>query len=324
MFYRLRRMTSPGLLAATFGLPASALAQDGIGTTGAPVLQFLAGSRAAAFSGAYTAAIADADALFYNPAGAAGLDGAVSLSYQRHVEDIAFGSIAGVLAVGPVALGLGAAYFDAGEVPVTVPDPAYGGERGRETGETAAARESAVRLAAALPLGRFHIGAAAGFVSSDLAGITRSAPIFDLGAQFVLDRVTLGASLRNLGGDMTGADAQDTPLPTELRAGAMLELAGTRGLGVRLAADVISDIRAGTATVAGGVEAGILPGATRRLSAVARVGLDTEGQGDGGLGAIRVGGGIALDDFAVDYTYQQLDFFGAIHRFGIRWSRAPR
>lgn len=323
MLARIRLFSALLVALPLLGRAAPARAQ-GPGTTAASVLQFQAGSRAAALSGAYTAASGDADVLFYNPAGAAGLDAAASLAYQRHVEDIAFGSAAGAYRLGRIVLGLGAAYFDAGEVRVIEPDPSFGGQRGRETGETAGARESAARLAVAVPVGRLSLGAAAGFVSSDLAGVTRSAPIFDLGAQFALPRITLGAAIRNIGGSMTGGDAEDAALPTEARLGATFEVAGAERLGVLVGADLASDLRAGTTTFAAGVEAGLLPQPSRRLSAVARLGMDTEGRGEDGLGALRFGAGLTLDRLAVDYTFQELEFFGAVHRIGARWTRAPR
>ena len=48
------------------------------------------------------------------------------------------------------------------------------------------------------------MGASAGWVSVDLAGTGRGTPFLDLGAQYVLRTVTLGAGLRNLGGSLSG------------------------------------------------------------------------------------------------------------------------
>src|SRR5690606_40114573 len=189
------------------------------GTTGAAVLQLAAGARAAALSGAYTAAAEDADALFYNPAGAAALGAAASASYLRHVLDIRATTAACAVRLGPLTFGAETARLDAGEVRVVEPDPQYGGERGRETGERAGASESATRLAVALPLhgGRLRLGAAAGYVSSDIAGAARSAAVFDLGAQLALERVSVGAALRNLGGARAGNGLADADLPAEAR-----------------------------------------------------------------------------------------------------------
>jgi hypothetical protein len=63
----IRRCPLAASLLAAFA--AAPLAAQGVGTTGAQVMQLPAGARAAALSGAYTAASGDADVLFYNPAG---------------------------------------------------------------------------------------------------------------------------------------------------------------------------------------------------------------------------------------------------------------
>ena len=290
------------------------------GRTGATVLQLPAGARAAALSGAYSAAASDADVLFYNPAGAAALGAAASASYLRHVLDISATTAAGAVRLGPLTLGAATALLDAGEVRVVEPDPEYGGERGRETGERASASESATRLAAALPLrgGRVRLGAAAGYVSSDIAGASRAAAVFDLGAQLVFERLTLGAALRNLGGALAGDGLEDAELPTEARAGLRVEASRAASLGAAVSADVVS--QAGGTWLAVGLEAGLLPDAGR-IGAVGRIGWDG-GAGGGGLGGLRLGAGLSHGEIAVDYAYQDLDLFGPVHRIGIRWRRA--
>src|SRR5688572_2455217 len=95
---------------------APAAAQSGAGTAGAQALQLLAGSRAAALSGAYAGATDDADAMFYNPAAIGGLRTAAGLSYQRYVQDIAFGSASVAQRLGPLVVGAGVAYLNAGSV----------------------------------------------------------------------------------------------------------------------------------------------------------------------------------------------------------------
>lgn len=320
---RIRARVTVCLVAGALALGAGALRGQDAGRTGAAVLQLPAGARAAALSGAYSAAAGDADVLFYNPAGAAALGTAVSASYLRHVLDIRATTAAGAVRLGPLTLGAATALLDAGEVRVVEPDPQYGGERGRETGERASASESATRLAVALPLrgGRIRLGAAAGYVSSDIAGAARAAAVFDLGAQLALERVTLGAALRNLGGALAGDGLDDADLPTEARAGLRFEAARAATLGATLSADLVS--RAGGGTwLAAGVEAGLLP-AAGRIGAVGRIGWDG-GAGDGGLGGLRLGAGLSLGEVAVDYAYQDLDLFGPVHHIGVRWRRAAR
>ena len=316
-------MRSAVVLAVLALTAAPLAAQNGAGTAGAAVLQLLAGSRAPALSGAYTGIAGDADALFYNPAGTGTIAGAGSLSYQRHVEDIGLLSAAGALRTGRVVIGASLLLLDYGDIDEIVPDDDFGGETGRPTGATVSASELAARIGAAIPLSgdRIRLGLSAGLVSTDLAGSRRNAPFLDAGMQFDVDRVTLGASLRSLGGALSGGGIADAPLPSELRFGAAVDLApAAGGLGALVTADFVAGLEEGTTGVLAGVEAGLLPGGQNAIGAVVRAGWNA-GIGDDGLGALQVGGGLSFDRIAIDYTWQRYDYFGTIHRFGVRWSR---
>lgn len=304
--------------------PAALAAQDGAGSTGATVLQLLAGSRAAALSGAYTAAVGDADVLFYNPAGIGTLRAGASFSYQRHVADIGVASGAGVYSLGRVVFGAGAVFLDYGDIDELEPDPAFGGQTGLPTGNTVSASEVAGRLTAALPFmdDRLRLGAAVGLVSVSLAGISRSTPLFDVGAQYSFPMITFGASLRNAGGALSGEQLADADLPTEARLGAALSLADPSGFGGTIAADFIAELNEGGSGLVAGVEAGLMPGGVNSIGAVGRFGYNGTA-GEEGLGALQIGAGISLGNFAVDYAYQNYDRFGSLHRFGVRWTRLP-
>lgn len=300
--------------------PSPAHAQQGAGSAGGVVLQMPAGSRAASLSGAYTAVTGDADVLFYNPAGLSSFQAGAGVSFEPLVEGISFGSAAGAFRLGKLALGAGISYLDGGSVDVTTPDPLFGGQRGTTTGQTASASMSAARFAAALPLmdGRLRVGAAAGFVSQSIAGASSGAPLFDLGAQFgLMPSLTAGASLRNVGGSLSG-DSTSAPLPAEARVGLAYTRATHTGLGLAVSADFVAGLKEHTSGIVGGVEAGLMPAGSRRFGAVARVGFSGD-QGSNGLAPLQVGGGLSLGAFALDYTFQDLNYFGAVHRIGLRW-----
>ncbi len=323
-----RRRASPrGLaalcLAAASLVPSAALGQ-GAGTSGATVLQLLAGSRAAALSGAYGGATTDADVLFYNPAGIAALRAAAGASYQRHVEDIGVATGSGAFSLGRVVLGASAIFLDYGSIDELIPDPDFGGQTGKPTGNTVGASETAARVAAALPLmdGRLHVGAAAGFVSTSIAGASRGTPLLDVGAQYLLPQVTLAASLRNVGPGLSGGGLADAPMPTQARLGAMVALSRPTGVGAVASADFVHEFNEGSTGIVAGVEAGLLPGPASDLGAVARLGYNG-GTGSDGQGAIQFGGGLSLRGIAVDYAYQNYELFGSLHRFGVRWTRLP-
>lgn len=299
-------------------------AQDGPGTAGAGVLQLMAGSRAPGLSGAYTAIGGDVDVLFYNPSGIASLRAGASVSYQRYVEDIGLFSGAGAVRAGPIVLGASLLMLDYGTVEEIVPDPEFGGQTGMPTGNRIGASELAARVSAGMPLlrDRLRVGASAGMVRVELAGGARVAPLVDMGAQLALPHVTLGATLRNLGPTLSGRGLADAPLPRELRVGASAALPTTSRFGAMVSADFVAALEEGTSGFVAGVEAGLLPSDASPFGAVVRVGYDGA-VGDGGIGAVRAGGGLSAGAFSLDYTYQSFDPFGAVHRFGVRWVILP-
>jgi len=302
------------LLAGT----VSGSAAQGAGSAGAQVLQFNAGSRAAALSGAYTAAHSDAEALFYNPAGAANLGWAGALSYETYVEQISVASAAGVLPVGRFSLGLGIVLLDGGEIAEIEPDPDFGGMTGRPTGRTISASETAVRVTAASTFldQRLRVGVSAGLVSTSVGSDQLSAPLFDFGAQFDLPVATLGLALRNLGGGLTGDGSAE--LPTELRLGASTGLLRSGRFSVALQADLLRRITEESTGFLVGVEAGLVP-AGSDLQLLARAGY-SGAEGEGGLAPLKFGGGLVAGPLALDYTFQHLDLLGGVHRFGLRWN----
>ncbi len=294
-------------------------AQDA-GSTGAQVLQFLPGSRAVALSGAYVAVSGDADALFYNPAGIANLRRAATLSYESYVGDVAFGSLGVATRVAAFTIGASVAFLNAGDIREVIADPEFGGNTGVESGQVVSASESALRVVAALPLmdGRLRAGAALGFVATALAEQRQSAPIADVGAQYDFGPASIGVSLRNIGTDLS-ADADDR-LPTEARLGASTQLLRA-GVGVvNASAELVSRLAEGSFTIAAGIEAGLPHTDARPFALLARVGFDGESNH---LGALRAGASIGFREVAFDYTFQQLDFLGSVHRFGLRINR-PR
>ena len=300
-------------------LMAAPLHAQTAGKTGAQVLQFNPGARAGAFAGAYTSGHDDADAIFYNPAGLAGGRASASVAYEMHADEIVFGSAAGYAKLHKLSIGLGIAYLNAGNVAEVVPNPDFDGNTGTATGKSVGASESAARLSIAAPLdgGHLRIGVAAGFVSTAVAEASENAPLADVGAQFDVGTLTIGAGLRNLGGSLSGST--HAPLPTEARLGASMPFALTRSVGATVYADAIARVRESSFNFAVGAEVGLLPASNGGIGAVARVGFDAESNQ---LAHLRVGAGISMHDVALDYTFQGSAFMGAVHRFGLRWTRS--
>lgn len=326
-----------GTIAALSGTPVPAVGQGGTGTTAGTVLQLPAGGRAAGFGGAYTAA-ADGDVVFYNPAGAAWLPGYASLAYQRHADQIGFATAAGALRVGPAAFQATLAVLDYGSIAEVVPDPAFGGQRGIETGNMVGASDVVARFGAGLPLldRRVAIGASAGLLWSMLAESVRTTAVFDAGAQYRAGHgLVLGAALRNAGGPLTGANLVPADLPAELRAGLAWQVPArfTGPLHAAAHLDVVERLNEGGTAVALGAEAGIrrTAGGERggdsatdgtALTAVLRAGYNGAA-GDNSVGRLHIGAGLALGAFGLDYTVQDMGVLGITHRVGLRWNPGP-
>jgi len=310
-----------GTVAAGLALGAAERAfAQGAGTTGGNVLQMFAGGRATALSGAYVGASGDADVLFYNPAGIAGLGAAASLSYQQHVAEIGVATGAAAVRLGRFTLGASAIFLDFGDIDEYVPDPDFGGQTGMPTGRTVSATEMAARLSGGLPLmnDRLRLGASLGIITTSLAEAARAAPFVDIGAQYTFDALTLGAAVRNLGGSLTGSGLASAKLPTEFRVGTMYEFVRPTGIGIVASADLVAETASGHSGILAGIEAGLLPRGDSRVGAVGRVGYNG-GAGENGQGNLLLGGGLSLGPISIDYAFQDYDLFGSLHRVGVRW-----
>lgn len=318
----IRALLAASLLAAAPVLPpAPASAQSASGTTGAAVLQLPGGGRAAGMAGAYVAAD-DGDAIFYNPAGAAWIGAAGMVSYQRHVDQIGFGTAAAAFNVGPVLM-LSAGFLDFGSVAEVIPDPAFGGQRGEETGRSVDASELVVKAGVAirLPGGRAAVGGSFGVLYTAVAETGRTGSIFDFGAHYRLGRgLTAGAALRNAGDDLDGARLAAAPLPSEVRAGLAWRPAPVTG-GVRLSlhGDAVQPLNGGDTGFATGVEAAA-PAGMPGLDVAVRVGYNGA-LGAAGVGRLHLGAGLSHGSFGLDYAFQDMSALGAVHRFGVRWVR---
>jgi hypothetical protein len=326
---RLAAVAAFFLGAGTTAAPAAG--QAGAGTAAAAVLQIPAGGWAAGLGGAFTAG-SGSDVLFYNPAGAAWEAGAAGAAHQRHVMGSAYTSAAAAARVRRVTVAVTFAALDFGSVEELVPDPAFGGQRGAETGRRAAASDVAARMALAVPLpgGRLAAGVSLGLFYSTLAESVRTAEVLDAGVHYrPADGLRLGAALRNVG-RLTGAGLEPADLPTELRTGAAWTLPPflPGGLVTQLHGDAVFPRYDAPNAIAAGLEllAPALPPVPgtghQRLTGALRAGFNGA-QGSRALGRLHYGAGLGLGNLALDYTFQPMGDLGATHRLGIRWVRQP-
>ncbi len=194
------------LLAGSFLLTCEARAQSRVGTTAAPFLVLGTGARGSALGHAYTAVATGADALFWNPAGAARLydeehRGAVFFTHMRWLAEInynAFGVVVPTFGTG--AAGLSLAQMDYGRMEVRTVELPEG------TGETFGATDLVIGLSYAQPLtNTFYIGGTVKYVRQQIYDMAAHTVALDLG--FILETqylngLRLAASIMNFGGEM--------------------------------------------------------------------------------------------------------------------------
>lgn len=191
-------------LLAILVMPASG--QSRVSTSAAQFLTIGTGARGMALGHAYTAIATGADALYWNPAGAARIEdvrnrGSVFFSHNQWLLDIdynAFGLTIPVTTSGVVGLSL--AQLDYGRMQRRTVELPEG------TGETFGAADLVVGVSYAQPLtDRFYIGGTAKYVRQAIYDMDASTMAIDIG--FVLDSdyfngLKLAASIMNFGGKM--------------------------------------------------------------------------------------------------------------------------
>lgn len=335
------------LCAAWMAPPASA--QSRVSTSAAQFLTIGTGARGSALGHAYTAIATGADALYWNPAGAARIEdvrnrGSVFFSHNRWLLDIdynAFGLVVPVTSSGVVGLSL--AQVDYGRMDRRTVDLPEG------TGETFGAADLVVGATYAQPLtDLFYIGGSLKYIRQSIYDMSASTMAVDVGfvlASNYLNGLKLAASISNFGGKMqmdgintrifTDIDAQNSgsnenlaarletggwDLPLSFKFGIALPVVQTRN--ARL--DLLSDAHQ---TNDNNLNADL--GARLRFD-VSSLNLDLRtGYKDLALGSditthMTYGAGISVDAvglrFAIDYAYVPSEFFEAVQIADLRLS----
>jgi len=184
------------------------------GTTGAQFLELPVGARVIAMGSAGGAVSRDATAIYYNPAGLAGLkETSVSLMQAFYFQTISyqFGALAGKLGDDDV-YALGVQRLSAGEIKEI-------DNTGNVTGGALHPVDLAVTAAFGKKFGAVSAGLAGKYISSKIDG-TASSVALDAGLKGeVSPGITLAGSLSNMGSGMRYGEVKNN-LPATARAGA--------------------------------------------------------------------------------------------------------
>jgi len=308
----MRRVLTYAALAALAASPATA--QE---TTAFSFLRSDVGARAAALAGSVVSLTNDPAGLFVNPASLGTLNSpSGAAGFFKHLLDINAGyvvygqSLEGIGSVGAGVLYTNYGTFDRMD------------EFGNSSG-TFTASDMALSLGYSTEIQEnLTAGGALKFIYSSIAGYTSTAAAADLGVLYRIpeSRLSLGASIRNMGKMMTTYAGISEPLPLDLAVGASIV---PRGLPLLLNVDFhrlnenpgsFID-RFGAFTVGGEFT----------LSRVirARFGYNNQTRKDlqtgttAGLAGFSAGVGISVSTYLVDYSLSSLGAIGNLHRVSI-------
>ena len=172
------------------------------GTTAASFLEIPVGGRAIALGSAYAAVTGDASTLYWNPAGAARLEGThILFSHNAWFADLRFDYAATTIDLGDVGtLGLSLTSLSSGDMPVRTVDRPEG------TGELFNTSSIAVGLHYARNLSdRFSIGFTGKYIRESIWHMQAQAFAVDIGALFTtpfFNGLRIGALISNFGTDL--------------------------------------------------------------------------------------------------------------------------
>lgn len=266
------------------------------------------GARSAAMGGAFSMVPASAEALWYNPAGAAGLRGMdLRFSHLAWIGETSNEYLTGAWGNGRAAAGVFLQYAGTNDVS----RDAFGVE-GADFGVSA----MTAGLSGGYAFKRLRLGIGARLLQQSVAGAAASGFAGDVGAQADLwrDKVVLSFSALNLGSaPEPGSMAEPVMAPQNLRAG--LGLLGAAGF------SLLAEYRHWTAGGQGGMALGgeyaLRQGS---MGLAGRLGYESDLSGGEAGAGLSTGVGIKFGDLSLDYGFQTLGDLGAVHRATLGWS----
>ena len=334
------------LFLAAFLLPvSSAFAQQGFdsqtrtvnkrGTTAADFLGIPVGARATALGGAITATVSDPIAIYWNPAGIAGIeDVSFTGEYADWLASIDFNFLAVTIPTRFGVVGVGITSMRTPDMEVTTVAMQDG------TGETfdAASYAAALTYARALT-DRFAIGGSVKLIQERIWNSSSGGLAFDIGTQFETPfrGIRLGASISNfgtklqIGGDDLLARVDVDPnnrgnnesnrallktdrfdLPLIMRIGLAGEVFQRGGNRLTLSIDALNPNNSEQYLNAG-AEIGLLGDLIMFRAGYSELLLENS------LRSFSLGGGLryrfAPIHFGLDYAFEQHEYFNAVNRF---------
>lgn len=274
--------------------------------------------RAAALAGSFVTVTGDPNSIFYNPAALSTLETPMgSIGFFKHLLDINSGYVSYSQSLEDLgSFGAGIIYTNYGTFDET-------DDLGNNLGNTFTASDFAFVLGYSNLLeDNLHYGANVKFIYSAIAGYKSTALAGDLGLLYSVpeSKVTLGASIRNIGSQLKSYISTREDLPLDFVVGVSVI---PRGLPLLLNVN-FHKLNESQDTF-GDRFASFTVGGEFTLSKVlqVRVGFDNEKRKDlkigttSGLAGFSGGVGINVTDYRVDYSLSSLGSIGDLHRISI-------
>ncbi|MDE2141046.1 MAG: PorV/PorQ family protein [Elusimicrobia bacterium] len=267
-----------------------------------------AGARYLGVGGTGTALANDASALYWNPAGLAGLEKReVTASHAELSQSVRHDFLAYAQ---PTELGT----FAAGATYLSQSALEGRDAQGHPTGGFQAS-DAALSLGYGRKTEWADLGATAKYIQSHIGSAQAETVALDLGARKALGPVVLGAALRNAGPGMK-YDNQRNDLPLRLAFGAAYAFAG----GHALAAEWTNGPRGAGNDAGFGGEYQAIKGVFLRAGYTTQT-ATTGGSGFDAARGLTLGIGLRSARWTIDYAAVPMGELGSTHRFtlGARW-----
>ena len=188
------------LLTSTLLVGMASAQFDNVGTSAANFLKIGVGSRAEGMGGAYSAQVADASALYWNPSGIAHITSPqVVFSSFNWIADMKHSFLAAAIPAGRGTFGLSLVYFDMGDMTKTTELSPYGDEG------TFSASDFAIGVGYGTKISdRFAVGMQVKLIRETISFSSASAFAVDAGTQYVTSfyGLRVGMAVTNFGTKM--------------------------------------------------------------------------------------------------------------------------
>ncbi|MBI5244340.1 MAG: PorV/PorQ family protein [Elusimicrobia bacterium] len=315
-----RRIAAAWALAALLGwqAPAFALGSRSKGTSGAAFLKIGPGARPAAMGEAFSAVEGDAHAVYYNPAGLAGVLGwDINGMHDQYFQGIDYDFLAAAVPLARL-IGAPAGAADKGVLGLGVYSLSVGDieRRGSSDAGLPAGTFGANDMALAVSYGRrcdkkLSLGGTLKYIQQSLDDRHANAAAADLGALYRAgERWSLSGGLRHLGSSPKLGSVAD-PLP----------VTGFLGAAYRPKADALLTLDVGfprdrAFTYGVGAELSHTLSGTAR--GALRLGYTERNTDVEGLGGLSMGVGLGLRTFEFDFAWIPLGELGNTFRYSLR------